>query len=465
MLLPIVLAGYLFFDKTFAYLHIPGTPIFVGEILLAVGVVEAFRGRRLILREIGRSPALALVAVFLVLGLTRLLLVDISTHGILAVRDSALWYYAAVAPLVVLLLRVRPDWLPSVQRRYAAILPLFLLWAPVAVVLQRLRPLSITVPDSDVLLTAYRPGNVGVHIALALAYVWVVEPATQDADRRRRIWLTLLGVLGVLVVATQNRAGLVAATLGLAIAWLVTPLRSRLTIAAGGAVLLMVAVPAILNVSIDVGARTVSVDQVVENTTSILMGADAPGSLGNNVEWRQQLWSAATDDLFDTGKAVFGFGYGENIAARYEADDTDLRNPHNSHLSVLIRMGVVGAVIWVLLWLAWLTPFLRAMWRRGLKRGGMSLALWGWAAVGVSSILVNAFFDPTVEGPQVGIWLWTLTGIGIHNALTAPYGDPPAPVEQQRRAAQPLSPARAGAVTSLGGRRMIAHTNLGLFRR
>jgi hypothetical protein len=33
--------------------------------------------------------------------------------------------------------------------------------------------------------------------------------------------------------------------------------------------------------------------------------------------------------------------------------------------------------------------------------------------VGVTAILANAYFDPTLESPQVAIWLWTLAGLGL----------------------------------------------------
>ena len=33
-----LLAGYLLFDKAFAYVHLPGTPLYIGEIVLVVGV-------------------------------------------------------------------------------------------------------------------------------------------------------------------------------------------------------------------------------------------------------------------------------------------------------------------------------------------------------------------------------------------------------------------------------------------
>jgi hypothetical protein len=33
--------------------------------------------------------------------------------------------------------------------------------------------------------------------------------------------------------------------------------------------------------------------------------------------------------------------------------------------------------------------------------------------VGAVAILVNSYFDPTLESPQVALWLWTLVGVGL----------------------------------------------------
>ena len=41
-ILPVGLAGYLFFDRAFAHLHIPGTPVFVAEPVLALGLVAFY---------------------------------------------------------------------------------------------------------------------------------------------------------------------------------------------------------------------------------------------------------------------------------------------------------------------------------------------------------------------------------------------------------------------------------------
>lgn len=440
-ILPIALAGYLFFDRTFAYLHIPGTPLFVGEVVLLIGVFEAFRGRRIIVARVRRSLVLQMLVLFILVGLLRLLLVDLRVYGILAVRDSALWYYGLFTPLVVILLQVRPEWLAESQARYARLIPVFLAWAPIAVVLERMQPVAWTVPDSFVSVTSFRPGNVGVHVALMMAYIWLVDPGTTAVAHRRRMILTAMGLFAVMVVGTQNRAGLVAASLGLALAWLLTPLRTRLTLTAGYALLVIVAVPAILNLSIKVEGRDLSVAQIAQNASSIVLGSRAEGSLGDNVDWRQRLWSLAVNDLFDSGEAMFGFGYGPNIAARYSFSNPDavgtLRNPHNSHLSVLVRMGIVGAVVWLALWAIWLWAIVQAMARSDPFQLPLGLRIWTWTAIGTVSMLVNAFFDPTLEGPQVGIWLWTLVGIGIH---------------QQSRLSEPRTPADTSVAVPRQGR-------------
>ena len=33
------LAGYLFFDRAFAWIHVPGLPLFVGELVIVLGIV------------------------------------------------------------------------------------------------------------------------------------------------------------------------------------------------------------------------------------------------------------------------------------------------------------------------------------------------------------------------------------------------------------------------------------------
>ena len=42
-LFPFLLAGYMLIGRSFAWFHIPGTPLFVGEIVLLFGLATAFR--------------------------------------------------------------------------------------------------------------------------------------------------------------------------------------------------------------------------------------------------------------------------------------------------------------------------------------------------------------------------------------------------------------------------------------
>jgi len=75
-------------------------------------------------------------------------------------------------------------------------------------------------------------------------------------------------------------------------------------------------------------------------------------------------------------------------------------------------MGVVGSALWVAMFASWYTSLIRA--RRQFRELGedrrASLAFWLMLSMG--AILINAFFDPTLEGPQVGVLVWTLFGAG-----------------------------------------------------
>jgi hypothetical protein len=120
----------------------------------------------------------------------------------------------------------------------------------------------------------------------------------------------------------------------------------------------------------------------------------------------------------DEGLLSDGFGFGVNLA--YLVNDTQvtngsnpLRSPHNSHLDVLSRMGLVGLSLWIALWLCWyrrLVTGCRRLARHGLhvRRRVAVLCL-----MMTTAILVSAYFDPQLEGAQVAALLWTAFAVGV----------------------------------------------------
>ena len=176
-----------------------------------------------------------------------------------------------------------------------------------------------------------------------------------------------------------------------------------------------------LNLQIPAGTRDISVTQLGANFSAIIGGQSngAKAQESATIDFRHDLWTAVLADTIRTGQLENGWGFGPNLGSDYLPkyfDNQDLRNPHNSHLTVVARLGLVGLGLWVLLWGAWFYKVLsrarRAARTRLLARdrpGRLALL----AAVGATGMLVNAYFDPTLETPMVATWLWALFGFGV----------------------------------------------------
>ena len=104
-----LLAGYLLFDKAFAYLHLPGTPLYVGEMVLLIGGLGVLAATGYLRVAIRDEPILALLAAFFVWGLILGSCPGLHAYGILAVRDFALVYYCLFAFFTVAALARSPD--------------------------------------------------------------------------------------------------------------------------------------------------------------------------------------------------------------------------------------------------------------------------------------------------------------------------------------------------------------------
>lgn len=161
--------------------------------------------------------------------------------------------------------------------------------------------------------------------------------------------------------------------------------------------------------------RPATFQQMIENLFSIF-GSSANGGLEGSKQFRLAWWGKIFDytllgNYFWTGK-----GFGINLA---DADgfqstaDHSLRSPHNSEMTVLARMGVPGLVLWVLLQGAFGIGLLCATFAHR-RAGDLQLAALGafllayWVAM-----MVDTSFDPYLEGPQGGIWFWTIFGLGL----------------------------------------------------
>jgi O-antigen ligase len=97
----------------------------------------------------------------------------------------------------------------------------------------------------------------------------------------------------------------------------------------------------------------------------------------------------------------------------YDDGKDTLRSPHNSHLDIVARMGLLGLSLWIALWVGWYCRLIagcRRLARQGLylRRQVAVLSL-----MVTTAILVSCFFDPQLEGPQVAALLWTAFGIGV----------------------------------------------------
>ena len=411
-----LLAGYLMFDRAFAYLHVPGTPLYVGELVIVIGVLGVLSATGYLRAAIRDEPILTLLAVFFVWGLVRFL-PGYRAYGINAIRDFSLCYYCLFAFLIAAALARSPGILERLVTQLGRFVPWLLVWLPIALLLE---PRSAThgpnVPFTAVSVWTHKPGNAAIAALIALGYLWLFRG--ERSARSRTAW-SLMAVLVLALSATQNRGGLLAVAVGALVGLAFLPDRRRLIGRAAAIMVLALGLAILLPFKFGgtgLQGRAFSASQLVANVASI-GGAKEAGNLEGTVAGREVLWSLIFHHQVAEGQLLYGSGFGPNLATEvgiYEGSVADpLRNPHNSHLDVLARMGLVGFALWLALWLCWyrrLVARCRRLEQRGLyaRRSVAILCL-----MVATAILVSSFFDPQLEGAQVAALLWTAFGIGV----------------------------------------------------
>ena len=272
----------------------------------------------------------------------------------------------------------------------------------------------------------------------AVTFVWLPD---SGHSRRTRAIVTAIGIFGLLVTATQNRGGALGALVILGVSAASLPREQRRRAVAGvvGVAAAIMLILVATGVEVSVGSRSLSARQLFVNAQSLAGQSDDPGLQGT-IAWRLEYWEAIVDDVLFGDEWIAGVGYGPVLADRYgfqtsgAGSSQPLRNAHNSHVTVIARLGAVGLALWMLLWLQIAAISLRS--RRGALRSQV-----GWLVAVAAGIAVAAVFDPVLEGPQVAIPFWVIVGLLSASALRPTSFDETGEPKSLRRVGYPESNA------------------------
>lgn len=406
------LLGYAALGKGFAYLGLP--PLFIGEILLGFGLLALWQA--------GTLPAVFTALPNLLLAamaawVAARTLPFLGRHGVDALRDSVIILYGAFGVIVCGLILERPERLNRIFRLFAG----FAAWyGPGGWTLYYLgkvaRNIGVGWPGSGMPLIAIRPGEVAVHVAGSAVFALLFFGRTG-------LLRSALLLMSIAMVSAQSRGGMLAILLPLGVACLVSGrLAGMLRMGAIGAALLAGAYMAQIEVSLPPDNRVISAEQLLMNAASIV-GAPGEGDLDGTKLWRLRWWEAIRNYTLHGPLFWTGQGFGMNLAEEdgfvvgLEHGGAVVRSPHNASMTILARAGVPGLALWALLLAAWLGMMAMNILEARLA-GEPRWADWFlFLACYLAAAVIDASFDVALEGPMLGIWFWTIFGIGVGSSM------------------------------------------------
>jgi hypothetical protein len=402
-LMCVMLLGYALGGRGFAYWGV--NPIFIGDIMLVVGVFVIFKSN--VIPRLTGIRMLIPLFIFMCWG-AACTIPYIDKYAKDAIRDAVVWGYGTYAFIVCGLLIANPLRVQKLILNYRKFVFWFLILGPISSILCGFFESSLpTLPLSGVPIIQVKGGDMCVHLAGCFAYIVALGGNMSP-------WLAPIFVPLNLGLNMQGRAAMVSFVVAAFIVMVVRPFNARAMriffVIALGLFALWAS-----DIRIEKGARELSFNGLLKGFASITGDAD-DSALDGSKEWRMKWWSDIINYTFKGKYFWMGKGYGVNLATddgyQVEGDDA-LRSPHSGHMTMLARGGVPGLFIWIMTQGTWgffvAKAYLRARKKKHTNWSGLFLFLGAyWTA-----FMANTSFDVFIEGPMGGIWLWCIYGAGI----------------------------------------------------
>lgn len=214
------------------------------------------------------------------------------------------------------------------------------------------------------------------------------------------------------VVALLQARGLyLAIPLALTVMRMVGGLASRRILYRGGTALLICLVGLLSLSPLDLDGRLGQLSpSFYLSHVATLFGTEGPGA--GSLAHRLAMTEGALQEFRRTPVTIiFGAGLGPDLAAGFSADGPTLvRKPHNDFLEILVRLGLLGAGVFLWLLFALMRPIVRCA--RHAVAEGTAPILCTWV-LGVATLyLLIASTQPLLAYPFGAIPLFLFLGIG-----------------------------------------------------
>ena len=318
------------------------------------------------------------------------------------IRDSFIFQYG----WFVFILFLFKDKIEQVWETLFFIYKWFPFVALLNFILQYFVPFFETVtPFGGIPILLYKNGDMGVQLlisTLLLLYTFEKKPL------KWRVLLSLVIALDFLILASYSRSGIVA-FLSSMLCFIYfnkdIQLKSRIRLLLKYLpVILLIVTPIYINIKVteNFQGRSVGFEQIKNNFSSII-GGTTDATSEDNVVWRLVWWAKILDYSFSAPNFFIGKGLGMSLATDDDIItlDENLRSPHNFHLNIMARFGVLIFLIWTYFLIQLLRPlFKKQLHGKRLLIGCILLAF-----------LINASFDVFLEGPMGAFPFWTWVGL------------------------------------------------------
>jgi hypothetical protein len=411
----ITLFGYALMGKGFAYL-------FVGELVLVLGFFIFLQSLRVMV--VFSDSVLLLWAMFATWGICRTV-PFISQYHFDALRDAVLWGYGTFALLIAAFVN-KSYQISRALNCYRKFLRWYLPILPVVVYLSGLfRDILPTLPWAPgVSIIMLKTADAAVHLAGAALFLLIFPDRRAGSQKQGVSIYRLIGFAGwslsTLLVLVLSRGGFMAMIIPIILVSILKAQKIGWKVAALAITTILGALMVLETnvVTITHHGRTFTPDQILENVVSIV-GGNQTADLQDSKAWRLVWWQHIVQytifgPYFWTGK-----GFGVNLTLQdgppgaVTKEEVALRSPHNGNMTVLARTGVPGAIIWAALNLVFAFRLLKA-YRLAIRSesrfwSGVNL----WILCYWLSAFINMSFDVDIEGPQGGIWFWSIIGFGV----------------------------------------------------